>query len=123
MFKIKHVYVVTGSQNPSNIMDIINILSTYFADKDPNTVILIHGDSRGVDRIASMYAESLGITVKKHKLMRKYGKNAIPTRNRHMLNNKYVEIIAFPDISSSESWDCITQARDKDIKVNIHRLE
>lgn len=76
---------------------------------DPVTIV--HGDSRGADRLAGSVAEAWGYPVEKHPAdWKAYGKGAGPIRNRHMLACGADLVIAFPggsgtaDMVSIAKW-------------------
>ena len=124
MSGIEHVYIVTGSRNASDVTYITDVLSSYFVDKDPNTILLIHGCCRGVDRIAATYAQSIGVKVKVYKAeWGRYRGKAGPIRNKLMLDeNEQARVIAFPAVGSKGTWNCVNQAKDKGMEVDVHKL-
>lgn len=90
----------------------------------PPTVVIIHGDARGADKMCGYVAEKqLGLTVRKYPAeWEKHGKAAGPIRNRHMFDTEQPELVlAFHnDLANSKGTkDMVSYARSKGCPVNV----
>jgi len=88
----------------------------------PSGAVVLHGDCRGADRIAGNVAEFLGLEVEKYPAnWDKYGRSAGPIRNRDMLDTRPHLVIAFHDdlTKSKGTKDCVTEARNRNIPVEV----
>ncbi len=87
---------------------------------DSDTVI-IHGDCRGVDRIAGEVAEQIGFEVIAYPAdWKRYGKAAGPIRNKEMLDKGHPDlVIAFhPNMNQSKGTkNMFTVAKRRGIAV------
>lgn len=84
--------------------------------------LVIHGESRGADKIAGDIAHAMGIVVCGVPAdWKKFGKKAGPIRNQFMLDLNPDEVIAFhSDIENSKGTkDMVERARKKNIPVKI----
>ena len=78
--------------------------------------LLIHGDARGADRLASEWAQDRGIDVLACPADRKrYGRGAGPKRNRQMLDQKPDLVVAFP--GDSDTRHMVIIADEAGVKV------
>lgn len=115
--------LVTGSRDYKDRNIVYNILQKY---KD-NNCTLIHGDCRGLDKIAESVAKELGFkTVAFPPNWSKFGRGAGPARNKEMLDylnknfiNKY--IFAFHDNieESKGTKNCIEEAMKMGLKYEL----
>lgn len=83
----------------------------------PRTAILVHGDARGADRIASRLWRNRGLQDEPHPAdWAKNGRSAGPIRNQEMLDTGIDLVIAFP--GGAGTADCVRRARRAGIKVH-----
>ena len=85
--------LVCGGRDFYNYKALCEALARYADD-----TILVHGDAKGADRLAGMYAMERGWQVKVYPAdWNQHGKAAGPIRNRLMLSEEHPElIVAFP---------------------------
>lgn len=111
--------LVCGDRNWTDIEKIFDILSQY-----PKDTIIIEGEANGADKIASIIAKELGMTVESYPAeWGKYGKAAGPLRNRKMLEiGKPDKVLAFHNnISTSKGTkNMISIAKKANILVELY---
>ena len=112
--------LICGDRNWKDVETIENFVKSL----PPDTVI-IHGDSRGADKIADKAAKEHGLTVKPFSAKwEKYGGAAGPIRNRRMLvEGKPDRVVAFhDDLSKSRGTaDMVKQARKQRVPCEVRR--
>ena len=93
-------------------------------DELPEEVVIITGGARGADYMASVAA----LAAKRdliviHAKWDKHGRSAGPIRNREMLDLKPKLVIAFHAHldASKGTKDCVTEAKKRGIKVEVHK--
>jgi hypothetical protein len=110
-----HRVVVTGSRSwdrPEAIREQLEKLS-----KD---TVVIHGGSKGADRIADEIAKELGLTtITVRPKWNRYGKHAGNIRNGWMLDMEPYLVLAFWDVMSPGTKDMIDQAHSRGIEVEL----
>jgi len=110
------IVLFCGDRNWSNFETIKLVLSSF-----PEDTIVVHGDSRGADKISGYLAKQRGLKVIPEPAdWTKYGKAAGPIRNQLMLDKyKPTKVIAFHnDIKSSKGTkDMINRAINASIPV------
>ena len=80
--------------------------------------LLIHGDARGADRLASEWASERGIEVLACPAdWKRYGRGAGPMRNRQMLGEHPDLVVAFPGGAGTSNM--IEIARKAGLKVIV----
>ena len=110
--------VVTGSRGWTDSL----VIHDRLARLGPGTVI-VHGNARGVDRIADSQAHMLGYSVERHPAdWLRYGRRAGIVRNWEMLDTSPDLVIAFWDGVSRGTRHCIRAAQERGIPVEIHTL-
>jgi hypothetical protein len=88
----------------------------------PRDTIVMHGGSRGADRLASIVAASLGLEVEHYPAdWKRHGKRAGILRNLEMLDAKPDLVIAFWDGQSPGTRHTINAAAERGIPTEIHR--
>ena len=116
------VVIVTGSRNWADESAIERRLRRY-----PKGTILIHGDARGADTIAARVGRKMGFQVLAIPYFGDLKKLGGHERNTLLVNlgvtfrtSKYrVSVEAFPMPDSRGTWDCVEQARERDLPVFI----
>lgn len=90
-----------------------------FADFPEPVEVVIHGNARGLDRMAGIIAHQLGFKVKKYPAQwDKYENAAGPIRNRQMLEEEKPDaVVAFPGGAGTDNM--VAQAVKYGVKV-IH---
>jgi len=72
--------------------------------------LLIHGDARGADRLASEWAQERGVLILACPAdWERYGRGAGPKRNRQMLDQKPDLVVAFPGGSGTRHMVIIAE--------------
>jgi len=93
----------------------------------PPDTIIIHGNSRGADKIAERKAKEHGLTVRGYSAdWNQYGRAAGPIRNKRMLlEGRPDRVVAFhDDLSKSRGTaDMLRQAEKKGVASEIRRSE
>lgn len=114
--------LVCGARDfPINAL--LSVIELRLSQLDRGTVI-IHGDSRGADHFASIAATRLGLPVEFFPAnWLTLGRRAGPERNRRMLDQKPVLVLAFHDDlpTSKGTRDCVIQAIARGIPVELGR--
>jgi len=88
----KFIIVVSGARDWTDRKIVESVLNRF----DAKTSVLIHGDCRGLDKMAGDIAEKLGFEVRKFPAQWDiYGKAAGPIRNIEMLKQNPDIIIVF----------------------------
>lgn len=89
----------------------------------PDGSVVIHGDAKGVDRLAGEFATARGLhEVKVPALWSRYDKAAGPLRNQAMLRLCPSIVHAFP-AGGPGTKDMIAQAEKAGIEVVVHPYE
>ena len=93
--------IISGDRNAT--FDDHGLIIKEFINSLEDDCIIIHGDCRGVDKIAGFYSKVRGLEVQtKAAEWKKHGKAAGPIRNQEMLNEKPDLVVLFhPDIEKS----------------------
>lgn len=92
--KSKTIIVVSGDRNWTDISRVEKTLKRF----DAKSCVLIHGDCRGLDKMAGSVAAKLGFEVRTFPAQWDiYGRAAGPIRNVEMLKQKPNVIIIFHD--------------------------
>lgn len=87
--------------------------------KQNKITLVIHGGSKGADKLAGEWAWSRGISYKiYHAEWDKYGKSAGPIRNKQMLMEKPDCVIAFPGGAGTKNMCELAE----DAKIMVHKL-
>ena len=114
--------LICGDRNWTDVETIENFISSL----PPDTVI-IHGNSRGADKIAERKAKEHGLTVKGYSAdWNRYGRAAGPIRNKRMLlEGRPDRVVAFHnDLSKSRGTaDMLRQAEKRGVAFEIRRSE
>ncbi len=114
--------LICGDRNWKDVETIENFISSL----PPDTVI-IHGNSRGADKIAGRKAKEHGLTVKGYSAdWDRYGRAAGPIRNKRMLlEGRPDRVVAFHnDLSKSRGTaDMLRQAEKRGVAFEIRRSE
>ena len=114
--------LICGDRNWKDVETIENFISSL----SPDTVI-IHGNSRGADKIAERKAKEHGLTVKGYSAdWDRYGRAAGPIRNKRMLlEGRPDRVVAFHnDLSKSRGTaDMLRQAEKRGVAFEIRRSE
>lgn len=112
--------MITGFRNYDNFNEMYWVLET-IVDKlkiKPNQSTIIHGNSRGADKIAGYVGKDLGFKIEVHPAnWDKYGKAAGPIRNREMVNSDIDLVLAFPIGKSYGTRNAMKEAREKQIPI------
>lgn len=83
-------------------------------------ITIVHGDARGADRIADMIAMQLGWEVERFPAdWARLGRAAGPERNHRMVQAGADMCVAFPMKGSRGTWDCVRQAFDAGIEIQL----
>jgi hypothetical protein len=108
--------VVCGDRNWTDRNRIFRALS-----KLPPDTEIIHGACRGADILAGEEAKKLGLVVREFPADWSLGRAAGPIRNRKMLDEKPILVIAFhSDIKNSKGTaDTIREANKRGIKTLV----
>jgi hypothetical protein len=107
--------VVTGSRDYTDETKVRKHLAQL-----PRPARVIHGNYRGLDKLAARVATELGFEVKPVSAdWEKHGRAAGPIRNRVMLNLRPNMVLAFPLEDSVGTWDTIEEARRRGIPVKV----
>jgi hypothetical protein len=115
---IKKKVLICGDRNWTNSVAIENFINKYL----PKDIIIVTGNARGADYWAEQYCKMNKIENKSIPAnWKKYGRAAGPIRNREMLNEKPILVVAFhSDIKNSlGTKDTVTEARNRKIPVLI----
>lgn len=114
--------VVCGSRNVTSLLvrgqiyDRLKLL--------PRGSCVMHGDARGVDRMAGELADVLDFFVEAYAAdWEQYGKRAGIVRNLEMLGQNPELVIAYWDGESRGTGHMIAAAREREIPVEIHPME
>ena len=127
VFEDDIVILITGDRNWTDYDFILEVLSR-FKDK---SVLLIHGDCRGADKLAGKAARELKFEVDSHPAeWDKYGRGAGPIRNTEMVKQAAklesegleVYVLAFHDnIETSRGTPhCINQSKNHGLNVELY---
>lgn len=111
--------IVTGSRSWSNRGQIADRLALLPGEDD---TVVVHGDARGVDRIAHQEAEKLGLLVEPHPVSNeewRLSRQAGFKRNERMAAIGADLCIAFWDGRSHGTLDMITRAVAHGIPVDV----
>jgi len=103
------------------IQDKIVKLRIYYED-----LTIIHGDCRGADKIADAICKKHGIDVVPYPAKwAKHGRAAGPIRNRQMLDEKPVVVLAFHDViaKSKGTKDTVMEAIRRGIKTHVYNSQ
>lgn len=114
--------LVSGDRNWSNIDVIADEMIAW-----PSDAIVVHGAAAGVDTIADLIAEQLGMERRPYPYIRDLGKRGGPARNRQMVAEEHVqgdevdEIVAFHDdiIGSRGTLDMLFVGRENLIPCRL----
>lgn len=89
----------------------------------PTSSVIVHGNARGVDRIAHEEARKLGLGVEPHPAAwDRYGRTAGFIRNHHMAELGADLCLAFWDGKSSGTKNMMDQAKKYGIPVEVITL-
>lgn len=106
--------VVTGSRKYTDSRIVAAAL------KAAGATMVIEGGAIGADRIAGDWARSQGIpNVRIDALWTYYDKSAGPIRNGWLLDLEPDLVLAFPLPDSRGTWDCVRQAKERGIEVEV----
>lgn len=84
----------------------------------PSRVTLVHGAAPGADTLADGVARERGWTVHEYPAdWSRYGRDAGPIRNAHMVSLGADTCIGFPLPDSRGTWDCMSKADGASIPV------
>jgi len=114
--------LICGSRDWTDEDLVLRRLKTLKGDRHPEEVTVIHGACKGADHIAGLVAQSLGFRVVAVPAdWKKYGKAAVPIRNRKMLELDPHYVIAFHDDldSSRGTKDMVNAALDAGLMVEV----
>lgn len=112
--------LITGSRHYNNFTEMYWILSTIInkLEINPNQTTIIHGNSRGADKIAGYASNALGFKLEVYPAnWNKYGKAAGPIRNKEMVNSNVDLVLAFPIGTSNGTRNTMKQANNKNIPI------
>lgn len=112
--------MVTGSRNYDDFNEMYWILKTIVSELkiEPSQSAIIHGNSRGADKIAGYVGRNLGFNIEVYPAnWDKYGKVAGPIRNREMVNSGVDLVLAFPIGNSYGTRNAIKEAKKKQIPI------
>jgi alpha-beta hydrolase superfamily lysophospholipase len=118
--------VVTGARDlhPKHRRDIRRALERWAFNQRPQDVTVIHGGAEGADRMAGVIAHELGLKVDVHYAdWKTHGKAAGPIRNREMLEEEPDVVLAFPGPRSVGTRNCIAQARQRGLLVEVEECD
>ena len=108
--------LVTGGRDFSDHDFLFTTLDRLHAEH--HLTLLIHGDARGADRLASEWAKERGIEILACPAdWKRYGRGAGPKRNRQMLDEHPDLVVAFPGGSGTRHMVLI--AEDAGVKVIV----
>jgi len=114
--------LICGDRNWTDV----EIIENFIRSLPPDTII-IHGNSRGADKIAERKAKEQGLIVKGYSAdWDKYGRAAGPIRNKQMLlEGRPDKVVAFHnDLSKSRGTaDMLRQAEKRGIAFEIRKSE
>lgn len=117
--------IVTGSRDWSwdNCGPIYDQLKRAVLDfSNPTDLTIVHGDCimGGADAIAKHWCHYSGSRHEPHPAeWFKYGKDAGPIRNQHMVDLGADLVLAFPQGGSTGTRDCVQRARAAGIPVRV----
>jgi SLOG family YspA-like protein len=113
------LFMVTGGRDYADrdyVFEWLDDVALAFKDAKSSPLTLMHGDARGVDRIAGDWAEEHNIPVKVFPAnWDRDGRAAGPIRNQLMLDQNPVFVIAFP--GGKGTADMIDRASRKGVIV------
>lgn len=119
--------LITGSRNHTDRKLIRDAIYRTYCDAGmPDKVTVVHGacPSGGADKIAHDIALEYGFNVEPHPAnWKRYGPSAGPKRNGKMVLLGADICLAFPLGESRGTWDCVSQARARQIPVLIFEAE
>ena len=102
--------IITGGRNFNDYEKVKNTLDSL------NPSLIVHGDCRGADKLASIYATEKGVRQLKYPYISKYGRAGGPIRNFKMCSeNKDAFLVAFPGGNGTDS--CVKIAEKLGLKV------
>lgn len=127
MMSYDQVILITGARDWTDAVAIKNVLEPYKNKR----VLLIHGDCRGVDKLAGNAAKDLGFSLSvKPANWTKYGRAAGPIRNKEMVNEALAYqkagistiVLAFhDDLSTSKGTkQCVGQAEKAGLEIILY---
>lgn len=86
----------------------------------PHRLLIIHGDARGLDRLAGQRAEALGMNVLSLPApWGQWGKAAGVLRNQAMIDLKPDLVLGFPIGKSTGTRDCLRRAQQANIPTIV----
>ena len=113
--------LVTGSRNWTDVDKVRRTLGLFLPDPYGVDIMpeLVHGDARGLDRMAAMiWQDWMGPTMAYPAQWDLYGNAAGPIRNQAMVDaGGYSVCLAFPIGESRGTRDCMDRARKAGILV------
>lgn len=110
--------LVTGSRDWNNSRAVGAALSLVIATGREQDYVIVHGDARGLDRIAKGWAEVFGVRHEPHPADWKlHGKKAGILRNQEMVDLGAEICLAFPTEDSVGTLDCMRRAAKAGIQV------
>lgn len=111
--------LVTGSRDWTDVSVVRSALQWVIASFPGHSYVLIHGDARGLDKIAGEEARALGWGVEVYPAdWKRLGRRAGPIRNGEMVALGATLCLSFPVKGAKGTWDCSKQAKDADIPVH-----
>lgn len=116
--------LVTGSRNWRSVEMVEDVLrdAVRTLDVHPRDVVLVHGDAKGLDHIASKAASRMGMRLEPHPAQwGRDGRAAGNYRNSRMVALGADIALVFPTSSSSGTWDCYHKARKAGISTVVVR--
>lgn len=120
------VVVVTGSRNWVNHTPVLEALRRLLnkpglrETRDPRSLLIVHGDARGLDRIAGALAANLGMNVLKLPApWSEFGKLAGRIRNQAMIKLPPDLVLGFPLGESRGTRDCLARAVSANIATIV----
>lgn len=113
--------LICGTRKPlgfAGVRDIRNRMKQL-----PEDTLIIQGGAHGVDNAAKIFASTMGFSCQEFKAdWKQYGKGAGPIRNAQMLDEIPDLVIAFPRGKSPGTRNCIKQAQERNIPVEVIEL-
>jgi len=104
----------------SNYWDVPSLFATLHCIHVDTTIKkIVHGDARGADIIAKVWALHVGVEEKAYPAnWKKHGRAAGPIRNSEMLEKEKIDlVVAFP--GGSGTADMVKKAQEKGIEVQF----
>lgn len=115
------VIIVSGSRDWDDAQPIYNKLDELL--KEHNSLLIVHGNAKGVDSIANTWAKEHHVPVEKFPAeWKKWGKAAGMIRNREMLEvYPNALVVAFPSPQSIGTYGMLKEAEKRGHSIWVYQ--